>query len=595
MEYKDKLKSPGIEKINEQIDIVAMESFGPTFKFRPNQKEAVAKTIDNWLNGINNVIISAPTGSGKSITALVIAGVLIKFYNMSGYILASDLNLIDQYSRDVEKYFPNWSVIKGQQNYQCISNGLNFKSGTCKLKGCKSYLEIKKKFPECYNACPYIQERERAMNSRLLVCTYSFWLIQQNIVKRLTKGEAPFTERDFTICDEAHKLVSIVQNHFSPVMKPDDIGKMKNIVESSIDDYSIIDDIEKIRYDIVHSSDNLSILGYLDEYNSMMEVINDCIDTIKRDLSDKTDRYESLSKEDRTLAHNCEFLENHIQSFSDYVKIIKSVGIYNMVKNYDDLDPESITFNCIDESYLMSKHFHAHCNKRMYMSATIGEADAFSKDCSFGVYDSIVIPSTFDFTNSPIFYIPDYRLSYKEKEQNLPKVAKLIEATINMYAGKRGIIQTGSYQFAKQLIDYVDPNVRKRLILYDDTKGKTEAIEYFKYCDDKVLVGPSLIEGLSFDDDLCRFQIIMKVPYPSLSDKFVKAKKDINPKWYSNTTAISILQGVGRGVRNEHDWCVTFIFDGCYSYLMQNSYNMFSDDFIRRIQVIPPTSIVQNI
>ena len=228
------------------------------------------------------------------------------------------------------------------------------------------------------------------------------------------------------------------------------------------------------------------------------------------------------------------------------------------------------------------------------MSATIGEDDVFAKECSFSNYYSIDIPSTFDFTNSPIFYIPDYRLSYKEKEQNLPKVAELIEATINMYAGKRGIIQTGSYQFAKQLIDYVGPAVRQRLILYDDTKGKTEAIEYFKYCNDKVLVGPSLIEGLSFDDDLCRFQIIMKVPYPSLADKFVKAKKNINPEWYSNTTAISILQGVGRGIRNEHDWCVTFIFDGCYSYLMQNSYKMFSDDFIRRIQVIPPTSIVPN-
>ena len=109
---KNDIKSPGIDKINEQIDIVAMESFGPTFRFRPNQKEAVATTIDNWLNGTDNVIISAPTGSGKSITALTIAGVLTRFYDMTGYILASDLNLIDQYSRDVEKYFPNWSVIK---------------------------------------------------------------------------------------------------------------------------------------------------------------------------------------------------------------------------------------------------------------------------------------------------------------------------------------------------------------------------------------------------------------------------------------------------------------------------------------------------
>ena len=588
---ENSLKSPGLEVINEQIDKAVMESFGPTFKFRPNQKEAVASTIDSWLNGTDNVIISAPTGSGKSITALTIAAVLTKFYNMSGYILASDLNLIDQYQRDVERYFPEWAVIKGQQTYRCSENGLNFSSGACKLKGCKSYGDIKKKFPICSAECPYIVERDKAIHSDLLVCTYSFWLIQQNLVKPKLP-EPPFTERNFTICDEAHKLVGIIQNHFSPKMVPDDIGKMKNIVEFGLDNDTIIDEIETIRKKIISTDDNDRLIEYLIEYNEKMKVISDGVDTIKRDISEKTDRNEQLSKEDKTLAYNCEFLDNHITGFSDYVDIIQSVGIYSMVKNYDDLNRDVITFNCIDESYLMNKHFHKHCVNKMYMSATIGDPNEFAKDCSFSNFNSIDIPSTFDFTNSPIFYIPDYRLSYTEKEMNFPKVAELIDYTINMYAGRRGIIQTGSYKFAKSLADYLGPAARQRLILYDDTKEKTDALEYFKMCNDKILVGPSLIEGLSFDDDLCRFQIIMKVPYPSLADKFVKAKKDINPAWYSNTTAISILQGVGRGIRNENDWCVTFIFDGCYSYLMRNAGNMFNNDFMKRIQVISPNSIV---
>lgn len=584
---------PDIEEINKQIDIVASDSFGPTFKFRPNQKESVATTIYNWLSSTNNVIISAPTGSGKSITALTIAGVLTRFYNKKGYILVSDLNLIDQYSRDVEKYFPNWCVLKGQQNYQCLVNGFNFKSGACKLKGCKSYKDIISRYPECSSDCPYIKERMKAIKSNLLVCTYSFWLIQQNIVKRMVP-EPPFDERDFTICDEAHKLVSIVQNHFSPIMSPDDIGKIKNLVEFGLDDCNIIDEIEDIRHRIITTSDNTTLLNLLTEYNKAMVIIGDCIDTIKRDISLKTDNNKPLTKEDKTLVYNCEFIENHINSFSDYVNIIKSVGVINMVKNYDDSSPDRITFNCIDESYLMTKHFHNHCGKRMYMSATIGDFDAFAKECAFNDYISIDIPSLFDFTNSPIFYVPDYRLSYKEKEQNLPNISKLIDATINMYSGMRGIIQTGSYQFARQLMDYITPQSRQRIILYDDTKSKTEAISCFKQYPDKILVGPSLIEGLSFDDDLCRFQIIMKIPYPSLADKFVKAKKEIKPDWYSNTTSISILQGVGRGIRNEHDWCVTFIFDGCYSYLLKNSYSMFGDDFIKRIQIIQPQSILQN-
>ena len=109
-----------------------------------------------------------------------------------------------------------------------------------------------------------------------------------------------------------------------------------------------------------------------------------------------------------------------------------------------------------------------------------------------------------------------------------------------------------------------------------------------------MLVGPSLVEGLSFDDDLCRFQIIMKVPYPSLADKFVAAKMKYDNQWYSNTTAISILQGVGRGVRNMSDWCVTFILDGCFLRLFQMSYKMFPPEFCQRIKVLDSNILLNN-
>ena len=78
MEYLD-LNCTSKEKLSDLVQKFAITAFGLNFKFRPNQKEAVATTIDNWLNGVDNVIISAPTGSGKSITALTIAGVLTKF------------------------------------------------------------------------------------------------------------------------------------------------------------------------------------------------------------------------------------------------------------------------------------------------------------------------------------------------------------------------------------------------------------------------------------------------------------------------------------------------------------------------------------
>lgn len=583
----DKPKSINLDTISEQVDASAKRHYGEKFTFRPNQKEAIVTTVYKWLKGESeNIILQGPTGSGKSAIGLLSAAVMNEYYGKKGYILISDLSLIQQYERDVEKYFPEYAVIKGQQTYICKENGAPFSAGKCKLNGCKSYRDIKKNYL-CSDECKYIVERERAIVSPVLVCTYAFWLIQQNIVGRVSSNP-PFKKRDFVICDEAHKLVSIIQGHFSPKFVPADMKRIKAVVERGIgmDDEGIIDTIDRIRKTISKEEDNQAIFDLLCEYVDKLSYVLDIVLGIRKELKDKTNNGEELNKDDKYLANSCEYIDEHNKTFSEYIDIITKTGVDHMVKN--PVKEEEITFNCIDESYLMGKYFHSNCKSKMFMSATIGDANEYAKDCSIKEHFFIDIPSTFDFTNSPIIYVDKYRLSYQEKSRNLPKIVDLITATINMYAGKRGIIQTGSYEFAKALIDMCPYEVVKRLILYSDTKEKDESIAEFKASDDKVLVGPSLVEGLSFDDDLCRFQIIMKVPYPSLADRFVKAKQTINPQWYANTTAISILQGVGRGVRSEHDYCTTFIFDGCFTRLASDAGNMFPMDFRQRMRFYQP-------
>jgi Rad3-related DNA helicase len=60
---------------------------------------------------------------------------------------------------------------------------------------------------------------------------------------------------------------------------------------------------------------------------------------------------------------------------------------------------------------------------------------------------------------------------------------------------------------------------------------------------------------------LSRFQIIAKVPFPNLGDKYISVKKDLLPKWYAYQTAKTIVQSYGRSVRNENDYAVTYILD----------------------------------
>lgn len=578
------------DELGTQVEAVSLDIFGPTFSFRPNQKDAIVTTLFNWLNDVNaDVIISAPTGSGKSIIALICGAVLSKYYNKKGYILCSDLGLLEQYRNDVERNFSNWAVLKGQQEYTCFKNGMEFTAGYCKLKGINSYKDIASKLPECLEECPYIVARNKAIKSDVLVCTYAFWLIQQNVVAP-SMETPPFDKRDFVICDEAHKLVGIIQDHFSPSFDANDIPKMKMIIEAAApENEDIIEKIEMTRTQITNCDDVEVIAKCLNTYVEQVSVVNDAVDTISRCVDS-----ENPSKEDRSLIYSAKCITEHYSSFSDYLKVIKGAGPNVIVKNPSNDDLGNIKFNCINESYLMNKYFHDNCKKKMYMSATIGSPISYANNHSISSYDYVSIPSTFQFHNSPIFYVPDYRLSYKEKEESLPKIVEMIIAIVRMYKGKKGIIQTGSYKFSKDLYDRVPTDVRRRLLLYNGSAEKNQSIDFFKNSkDDKILVGPSLIEGLNFNDDHCRFQIIMKVPYPSLADKFISRKKDLNQKWYSDETAVAILQGVGRGIRHETDWCVTFILDGCFTYLAKSSWDMFPDEFKNRIQIIKPNTLLQ--
>lgn len=567
----------------------ACETYGVDFKFRPYQLDTIVSIMWNWLKGVDDVILDAPTGSGKSFIAITVAGVLSECFNKRGYILISDLSLLKQYEDDLSVYLPSWGVIRGQQTYNCLVNGLNFKAGVCHLQGVTGYSEISTHFSECAPYCEYIVSREKAIKSKVTVCTYTHWLLQQNYVKPKFKSrgmDSPFDDRDFIICDEAHKLVNIIQNHFSPRIGNHDENKLFNVIiaSDSCEKQELKTQIVSVRNKILHETDKNNLLALLEDYLALLEKINKLAERVKINFG-KISETRKLRKDERTTIYDCEFVMDHYCKFDDYIPVIKNIGVDYMVKN--DGDSGSISFNNLNESYLMHKAFHHNCKKKLYMSATIGDPSSFSKEAAFTKYEYIKLPSVFDYTNSPIFYVSEYKMSYNEKEKSFPVILKMIEKILTMYPDKRGIIQTGSYSFAKNLYDNIDSSLRSRILLYEDSAAKQDNLDVYKCSDDKVLVGPSLIEGLSLDDDLCRFQIIMKVPYPSLSDKFISAKRNFNPIWYSNTTSISILQGIGRGVRNEKDWCVTFILDACFSNLLNTSSGMFPKEFIDRIQIIP--------
>ena len=63
----------------------------------------------------------------------------------------------------------------------------------------------------------------------------------------------------------------------------------------------------------------------------------------------------------------------------------------------------------------------------------------------------------------------------------------------------------------------------------------------------------------------------------------------VYPNWYGWNTMCSFLQGIGRGVRNNKDWCQIYLLDASFiSFLSRTRPPKFVND---RIKIMSATSI----
>jgi len=220
------------------------------------------------------------------------------------------------------------------------------------------------------------------------------------------------------------------------------------------------------------------------------------------------------------------------------------------------------------------------------MSATFADPTDYLLSISLRGAKYIKMESSFDFSKSPIYFYNRRKMSYNHINDNLPWLCEQINDILDNHKGESGIIHSASYDLSMKIFQNLSIKNRKRVLVYNGTEEKRKTLELLKYSKDRVLIGPSLLEGLDLKDRWSRFQIFAKVPYLNLGDRFIKAKLAINPAWYRMKAIQNILQGVGRSVRSETDWAVTYILDGSLSDLIHNNRRAFPKEFMERIKIV---------
>ena len=570
-----------IEQLEIQLEEFKSIFFGEDFVWRKGQKEAVVEIINAYYNGTKTVILDAPVGSGKSIIGMAVAWILNQ-EEKKGFILASDLALQEQYEKDFSKSRIHWGSIKGIDNYLCTDNMEKNSLGTCRIRNKPA------KRMHCYDSCPYYSARDMAAGSPTALLNYAYWLIMMNYVNT-SIDEPPFPPRDFTICDEGHKILDIVQSHYSPRFDPKTIEKLDKLTyffrlyklhDHTKDFNDIKEDIESL-YKTENQDDLHEILieiknNLQQNYRVTWEKFKD---KVKEDYP-----HDDPPKEWKEALRLCDWVKDLHCKVDDYNDIIEQTSTRNIVKNPTGKD--ELTFNCLEESYMMQKYFHQWTGFTVLMSATFADPSNYLKSISLKSAKYIKMASHFDFTKSPIYFYNQRRMTYNQIEGNLPWLFETINKILDDHHHQSGIIHTASYDLALKIHNGLSHKNKRRVLVYNGTEEKRQVLEMLKVNKDKVLIGPSLLEGLDLKDEWSRFQIFAKVPYLSLGDRFVAAKLKINPEWYRWKAIINILQGTGRSVRSEDDWAVTYILDGAMADLIHNNRKAFPPEFMQRIVVV---------
>ena len=123
---------------------------------------------------------------------------------------------------------------------------------------------------------------------------------------------------------------------------------------------------------------------------------------------------------------------------------------------------------------------------------------------------------------------------------------------------------------------YIQKNINSSRFLIHDTSNRIDVYNFhINSGKPTILLSPSFTEGIDLVDELSRFQIIVKVPYPYLGDEFIKKKMKRVSGWYEWETAKTIIQASGRSVRNENDHCITYILDSDFGKFYNKNSHLF--------------------
>jgi len=524
-------------------------------KFKPREQQI--EVLNMIKSSINNskkfILLNAPTGSGKSYVAVMFMNWYLNYINSGAkFDIITNSKILQQQYNDEFNFICD---LRGQSNYHCNKHNTDCRTGRELDKALKQ--------PHCGD-CPYDISKEIWSNGQASLTNFHLYnsftfFVPTTMVKRAS---------NVLIVDEAHDFESVFCDFIS-VKLSSRIFKNYGMEERDIERYS-------------HKLSNIKT-----PFSFINFISNDFLPYI---MGLKEQFEDMLSEATQAKIR---------QIYAGFIEYIDGAGerLGNLIKDYEknsdnwalditrsktletELTIQPIWGNVYLNEMIWDKYDHV-----IFMSGSILDKDMFTYINGFDqkLTDYYEVDSTFSVNNRPLYFYKAGKMTYDQRESTFQNQVPVIEKILKKYKDSRGVIHTTNYEIAK----WVDESIKDKRLIFHDSENRENQLNLMKKRKNGIIVSPSMVSGISLDDELSRFQIILKVPYPNISSNKVKSRQKTNKKWYTWRTIVDIIQAYGRSTRSDTDWSHTYILDSSFGDLLRMNRDMFPKYFIDAIKLL---------
>ena len=624
-----------------------MQSLFPYEQVRPSQDKLI-EFIVNSLENKKNIIVHAPTGLGKTVSALAPALAFALKNNLTVVFVTPKHTqheiAIETLNEIKTKHSVEFGVVDfigkrhmcAQQGAEDMPNSAfyDYCKNHIKNKTCNFYNNIKKDeknsletnilIKELSCKAVHVQEvKERAKDSKLcpfeisciigkkarvIIADYNHVLnpaIRDNLLDRLNKELG----KCIIIIDEAHNLPDKCRDLMSSQLSSATLDfAVKECKEFKFNDVAEVLSAVRNALEFIFSgkfNGSEEVLIKKVELNNVIKKVID-VEQLSSDLLFvaeavlQKNRIEKVENDAERKKSFCEVVANFLLSWQG-----SDNGFTRFAnKSFSSKNKLLITFNykCLDPSLIL-RPLSQQCYSMICMSGTLTPVDMYKDLFGFDALGA-EFQNPFPKENKLNVIIPDTTTKYTARSNEMfEKIASYCSSIVNSVPGN-SILFFPSYDLRDKVNLYFQNKCEKTTFLETSNltkQEKSELIENFKSYKSHgaVLLAASsgnFGEGIDIEDNILKCIVVVGIPLdrPNLETQELIAcyDKKFNKGWdygYIMPAIIKCLQNAGRCIRSENDKGIIVFLD--QRYVWENYFKCFPKDYNLRITKEPLSSI----